>query len=360
MTPEAAIQSAQAGTLLPVYLLHGEERFLRNGVLAALGEAYRKGAILGLNEDDFTAGEADVSRVLSAARTLPMMSRRRWVLVRDVERWEDKGDGDKGGKGKERGRALDELTAYVESPNESTVLVLVANKLDARRKLITLAKKQDFLVKCEAVPKAQLPGWARDAARRRGRTLSPAAAELIAEVQGPELSVIDDTIERLCLFVEGNGEIDEEHVGDLIPVVRPSTVWELVDALGRGHVGDALSSLSKVYDPSDRGLRLLGVVAWSTRQLIRFQAARRAGKSPEQAAAAAGAPPFRARDLEAQTKRSASDRFERWLRQLAAIDLDLKGGSKRNARSILEAALIELCRQPERSESAKEKPRPRP
>jgi DNA polymerase III subunit delta len=356
MTPEAAIQNAQAGQLLPVYLVHGEERFLRNSVLAALTAAYRKGAIAGLNEDDFTAGESDVSRVLSAARTVPMMARRRWVLVRELDRWEEKSESD---KAKERKKPLDELSAYVESPNESTVLVLLANKLDARRKLFTLAKKHDFLVKCEGIPKGALPGWAKDAARRRGRVLSSAAAELIAEVQGPDLSVIDDTIERLCLFVEGDKEIDEEHVGDLIPVVRPSTVWELTDAMGRGDIGQALASLGKVYDPSDRGLRLLGVMAWSTRQLIRFQAARRAGKSPDQAAAAAGAPPFRAHALEAQTKRSGSERFERWLRHLSTIDLDLKGGSKRNARSILEAALIDLCREPEHIESAKEKPRPK-
>lgn len=343
MTPEAAILSARSSQLLPVYLVVGEERYLRSRVLSALFEAYQKDAIAGLNEDDFSAGECDVGRVLGAARTLPMMARRRWVLVRDVERWEEKGEGT---AGSERKKPLDELCAYAESPSESTLLVLVATKLDARRRLFTLAKKQDFLVKCDAIAKKAVPGWLRDAAKSRGRTLSPAAAELLGEVQGSDLSVLDDTVERLCLFAPEGEEIGLEHITALIPVVHPSTVWELVDALGRGDRAGALASLAKVYDPSDRGLRLLGTIAWSARQLIRFQAARRSGKSPEQAAAAAGAPPFRARALEAQTRRADVAHFERWLVRLRGIDLELKGGSKRPPRAILESALIDLCQQP--------------
>jgi DNA polymerase-3 subunit delta len=356
MTPDAAILSASSGQLLPVYLIVGEERFLRNRVLGALGDAFQKDAIAGLNEDDFTAGECDVTRVLDAARTLPMMARRRWVLVRDLGRWEEKSAG---AKGNDRAKPLDELCAYAEAASETTLLVLVASKLDARRRLLTLAKKKDFLVKCDPIAKKALPGWIREAAQVRGRRIAASAAELIAEVQGPELSVLDDSVERLCLFAPEAAEITLEHVTALIPVVHPSTVWELVDALGRGDTGGALASLAKVYDPSDRGLRLLGTIAWSTRQLIRFQAARRAGKSPEQAASAAGAPPFRAQALETQTRQADGAHFERWLERLRSIDLDLKGGSKRHPRAILEAALIDLCqRSPRHPRRAETRPRP--
>lgn len=344
MTPEQAIQEIEKGTLRPVYLLVGDERYLRNQVLNALTTAYQKKAIAGLNEDDFSVPEASAAAVLTAAKTLPMMSERRWVLVRDIDRWEGKEDS----TGKEKkGRSttpLDDIASYAEAPSVSTLLILCADKLDARRRLFTLAKKQDFLVKCDAIPAKMVPAWARDAAKRRGRKLAPSAAELITEVLGTDLSMIDDLIERLSLYVSADVEISEEHIGELIPVVRPSTVWKLVDALGQGRYAEALASLSKVYDPDDRGLRLLGVIAWSTRQLIRFRAARAAGKSPEQAAIAAGARPFKARELDAQVRRAAPGQFERWLGLLRTIDLELKGGSKRSPRAILEAAVLDLCR----------------
>ena len=183
MTPDAAILSASSGQLLPVYLVVGEERFLQTRVLDALAEAYGRDAIAGLNEDDFSAGECDVGRVLGAARTLPMMSRRRWVLVRDLDRWEEKGDGGKGSRSKgeggrsEKGKPLDQVCAYAEAPSETTVLVLIATKLDARRRLLTLAKKKDFLVKCDPVAKKSLPGWVRSAAKERGLMSAVQAAK---------------------------------------------------------------------------------------------------------------------------------------------------------------------------------------
>ena len=62
------------------------------------------------------------------------------------------------------------------------------------------------------------------------------------------------------------------------------------------------------------------------------------------AAKAAGAPPFKAKDLARQVKQLPREQLESWLPVLARIDLDLKGGSERPPKAILEHALIELCR----------------
>ena len=94
MTPDEAIQRARAGDLLPVWLVVGEERFLVDQVVAALRDAAVGTGPAGFNEDRFTAGEGDVDRVLSAARMVPMMAKRRLVLVRSLERWDKATAGD--------------------------------------------------------------------------------------------------------------------------------------------------------------------------------------------------------------------------------------------------------------------------
>jgi DNA polymerase-3 subunit delta len=99
-----------------------------------------------------------------------------------------------------------------------------------------------------------------------------------------------------------------------------------------------------VYDPQDRGLRLLGVLAWSTRQLLRFDAAVRGGASPDQAAVRAGAPPFKARELSQQVKALSRAELERGPELLARLDLELKGGSRRPPQAVLESAILRLCR----------------
>jgi DNA polymerase-3 subunit delta len=352
MSPEQAVAEARKGELRPVYLVYGDERYLQTIVVSELRKAVIGAVDLGLNEDHFDAAEADVDAVLSAARTLPMMAKHRLVIVRQVERWEPKGDAksdakaeakpDAKSEGKGKAGALDRLADFAAKASPSTVLILVG-KLDARRRLVLLAKKAGFIVDCETPSRNAIPAWLTRRAKERDKTLAPGVGELLADIAGPELSRLDDAIERLALYVGTESEITEDAVADAIVGVKPSSVWELVSAVGRRDMGAALATLSRVYDPKDRGLPLLGTLAWSTRQLIKFSAATARGLSPADAARHAGAPPFKANDLADQSRRVTPTELERWLRTLSEVDLALKGGSKRPPQAILESMVITLC-----------------
>ncbi|MBX3182441.1 MAG: DNA polymerase III subunit delta [Polyangiaceae bacterium] len=342
MTPEEALAEAQAGSLRPVYLVHGSERFLHDGVLRALRDAATLGGIPGMNDDQLTAGEASVEAALGAARTLPMMGARRLVLVRHIDRWEPRGDAPKAkGKG---AQALDQLTDYAEDPVSTTVLVLSSATLDKRRRLFILAQKQGFLVECTP-PKAQeLPSWVAGAIKRRGHAAAPGVAELIAQIGGTDLAQLDDAVERVCLYAGPGERITEAMVAECIVRVTSQTGFDLVDQVARRDVGRCLSALSDVFDPNGAPA-LVGLLAWSARQLLAFDSARKSGASPADAAKAAGAPPFKARDLEAQLRRVSTAELERWLETLAGVDMAIKGGSARPPLAVFEAALLELCAQ---------------
>lgn len=337
MTPAEAIAEARAGNLRPVYLVAGEEHRLVTDVLAALRAAALAGAVPGLNDDLFIAGEVDVERVLGAARTLPMMARRRLIVVRSLERWEPR----EGGKSKDE--PLDRLADYVKDPSPTTVVVMLASKLDKRRRLVSAAHKEGCFVACDPLPRVELPGWIERQVAERGNRLARGVSDLIAELAGPDLAPVADAVERLCLYAGEGAEVTEEHVAECLVRLRTATVWELVDAVGRRDVGRALTTLHDVYDPQDRGIRLVGVLAWSARQLVKFESATRAGLAPEEAARRAGAPPFKARELARQVRRIPRAELERWLETLSGVDLALKGGSKRPAKAVLEHAILELC-----------------
>jgi len=342
MTPDQAIREANEQKLRPVYLLVGEERHLETSVVQAVRAAAMVGGVAGLNEDQFQAQECDVDTALSAARTLPMMAKRRFVLVRGLEHWEGRESSD--------GKALaplDKLVEYAEKPAPSTVLVLLGGGLDKRRKLVNAARKEGYLVSCDVLARADLPGYIERAARERGNSLAPGVADLIAELAGPELGPVTDALERCCLYAGAGQEVTEDVVGECVVRLRTKTVWELVSAVGRREPGPALAALAEVYDPQDKGLRLVGLLAWSTRQLLRFESALAAGASPNDAAVKAGAPPFKARELAEQVRRIARADLERWLVTLAELDYALKGGSRRPAKSVLEHGILKLCRSSE-------------
>ena len=339
MTPQQAIREAQEGTLRPVYLVAGEELYLQAAVVKALRAATLAGGTPGLNEDQLTAGDATADAVLSAARTLPMMAQRRWVLVRSIERWESK----KEGTGKRPTDPLARIAQYASDPAPSTVLVLLALKLDRRRRLYAAAKKAGWLVTCDPLSRRELPAWIIGLAKSQGSRVSRSVAELIGELAGPDLSDVAHAVERVSLYA-GQREITEADVAECVVRLRPTEVWDLGNAVGRRDLGAALATLDRVYDNQDRGLRLVGVLAWAARRLVRFEAALRAGLSAERAADQAGAPPFVARELAQQVRRTSPQALERWLETLSDVDLALKGGSRRPPKSVLEHAIISSCR----------------
>ncbi|MGE0326255.1 MAG: DNA polymerase III subunit delta [Polyangiaceae bacterium] len=337
MTPDQALEEAKAGTLRPVYLVWGSERFLHDAVLKALRDAATRGGIPGLNDDQLVAGEHSADAAIAAARTLPMMGDRRLVFVRHIDRWEKSA---KSGKG---GNDLDRMLDYATNPADTTVMLLSSATLDKRRKLFTQAKKEGWLVECEPPKTHELPGWVMRAVRERGNKISAGVAEFIAAIGGTDLAQLDDAVERVCLYVGSGNEVTEAAVGECVVRLSSASAFELVDAVARRDISACIKTLADVYDPDDRGLRLVGLLSWSARQLLGFSAARRQGQSPADAAKTAGAPPFKAKDLDAQIRRIRPRDLEAWLSTLAEVDRALKGGSARPPRAVLEEAIIGMC-----------------
>ena len=146
----SALDDRAEAALKPVFVVVGEESFLIDEVVRRLQTVTHTGGIHGFNDDRYVAGEAHVDTVLGAAKSVPMMAKRRFVLVRSLERWEARA-GDEGGapepkKGAKGESPLDRLAAYAADPSPLCVLVLTANKLHAQRRLMTAAKKGGFLV----------------------------------------------------------------------------------------------------------------------------------------------------------------------------------------------------------------------
>jgi DNA polymerase-3 subunit delta len=343
VTPEVAIAQAKKGALLPVYLVTGEEAFLRDQVIAELRAAALGGGVPEFNEDKFTAGESPIDRVLSAVRTVPMMAKKRFVCVRGAERW-DVGEPGEGEKDVKHEPPLDRLAEYANDPVDSTCLVITSGKIDGRRRLATLAKKRGFIVSCESLDRGALRAWIERQCAAQGHAVEREVAELIAEIAGTDLARLSDVIERLGLFVGPSEPITEHAVSECVARVRTADTWALVDAVGRRDLGGALRLLADVYDARDHGLPLLGALAWSVRQLARFQIAVEGGASQDEAARRAGIfPPHRAREVANKLRGIRAKELERWLLVLGETDIALKS-SRRTPDAILEDMLTRLCK----------------
>jgi DNA polymerase-3 subunit delta len=275
--------------------------------------------------------------VLDAANTAPMMSRRRLVIVRAIERLERAGGGDDD----RRGSPSDALADWLQKPMPTTCLLLVGGKVDGRRRLATVAKKTDAWVACEPLKHQQLGGFVRDEVKRRGHAIAGEVVEAIVELIGADLAALVDAIERLSLYVGPGAAIDEDAVHACVARVRVGSVWGLADAVVGRDLRTAIRLLDENYDPQDRGIPLLGLLAASMRKTLRLRALLDEGASNEEAAKVAGIPPFRAREAAQLAKGRPRAELEHALAVLSEADLALKG-SRRPPLLILEEAIARM------------------
>ena len=345
-SPQSVEKQAKSGKLSPVYLFVGDERLLRDRAIDAVRAAAIGSGVAAFNEDKLTAGETTVDRIVSAARTVPMMAPKRFVFVRSLERWDkSKSDGEEESRGRRRLEpARPSRTSTPRRPSTRRASSLVATKLDGRRRLVALARKQGFLVECNPLEPQETVEFVVASCAERGHAIDRETAALVAEMVGPELSPILDAVERLSLFVGSTNPIDDEAVRQCVTRVRTADTWAVVGAVQKRDLAAALATLKEAYDPRDRGLPMLGAIAWSIRQLAKYKCAIDEGAGPGEAARRAAAfSPSRARELATRSSAVRPRELERWITVLAETDLALKG-SKRSPDAVLEDMVTRLCR----------------
>ncbi len=334
MTPDEAIREIEAGKPRPVYVVVGDEQVFAARVVAAARKHVVDAATAGFNVDVFEAGETPVNKIVDSANTMPMMARRRLIILRSVERLEKSEE-------KAKSSPSDALAEYVQSPSPSTVMLIVGSKLDGRRKLATVAKKANILVECAPLRPNMLPLFVREETKRRGHAIASDVADALVDLVGNELASLLDAIERLSLYVGDKQEITEEAVEACIARVRVGSVWGLSDAVAARDRATALRLLNENYDPRDRGLPLHGLLASSIRKMLKLRALLDSGASADEAAKRAGFPPFKAQEAARQAKRFKPGELERAVAIFAEADLALKG-SKRPPLLVLEDAIVRL------------------
>jgi DNA polymerase-3 subunit delta len=329
VTLDQLLSQAHSGQPPLVVVLTGSERLLIDRALAGL----RKGTIgdgpAGFNDDVFQGQGMSAQRVMQAARTLPMMAQKRFVLVRSLD----------AAPAEEQER----LAEYLRAPSPDTCLVLVAEKLDGRGKLAKLARESAVWLELEPPRAQEVPALAQREARTRGHALSDAAAAALSEAIGPDLAALSDAIERLSLFVGEKQPIGVEHVEACVAHVRIESIWSLVDAVGERNAEKALGAAASLLGDREPPLRILSLVARQLRILAKLRHALGQGLRPQEATQSAGAPPFKARELCAMAQRFDDRRLARAFAVLAETDVALKG-SKVSGPRVLEGALLALCR----------------
>lgn len=315
----------------PVYVLHGDEDFLKRQALAAI-----KKLVLGGGDDAFAfsthAGDrtsyADVRDELD---TVPFLCPRRLVVVENadpfVTQW----------------RSL--LEKYVAQPSQRGVLVLEVRTWPATTRLAKQVPASGTLV-CKAPAMHRLPAWCTTWARAQyGKQLTSAAAQLLVELVGAEMGQLDQELNKLAIYVGKGERIDVAEVDQLVGRSRAAEVFKIFDAVGSGNTVAALAILQRLFDQGDEPVAILsGPFSWQLRRLAQAARLARHGLSLTAALVRVGVPPIGRGSCEQQLRHLGPRRAGQLYDWLLEADLGLKGSSQLSPRTLLERLVIRLAR----------------
>jgi DNA polymerase-3 subunit delta len=328
MDVHALIDAANRGERPLVSVIVGSERLFIDRAVAALRKA-TVGDGDPWNEEVFNGKSTTAARVIDAARTIPMLGGARFVLVRGIDELADK--------------ELENLVPYVNAPVDSACVVMTAEKLDGRSRLTKAAKQRGVFVEAQPLKLPAMREFVWREVKRRKLTLHEDAAAGLVDAIGTDLSALDDALERLSLYVGEGQPITREAVEACVSRVRVDTIWALVDAVGMRDRRAAMKAASSLLRDREPPLRILAMLARQIRIVARMRDALASGMSPQEATAAAGAPPFKARELGAAARRFGPEELSRAFRVLAEADMIQKGGRPPGPIA-LENAIMELTR----------------
>ncbi len=267
-TAAAVREQIKAGAPDPIYLLQGEDDVeklaLAHEFEALVEEGLRAFNVERIRAGDATTGDrlaAVASSVVNAARTLPMMSPRRVVLVLQAEALlAPKRESEAAT------RALDALEELFKRPERDNTLVLVAGSVDKRSRMYKLLLKQATLVECGAIDSlADAERWVRNRVAAGGAQIEPAAARLIAERGGTDVKRLRNDVERLMLYALGQPTITVQDVRDLVGPAALQDDWAMTNAIEQGDGAAALRQLALLFDTGAPAEKILGQLGWLVR-----------------------------------------------------------------------------------------------
>lgn len=328
-----ASKSKGAEPHAPIYAIVGREDFLKRTALAELTDRVLADAdrSLALAEFEGTNSALTLADVLDEVRTLPFLTDRRLVILRDADPFIT--------------RYRSELEDYVDQPATTGVLVLECKSLPGNTRLAKRIAAIGQVVKCDPVNARTAPGWLKDRCRAGyGKQLDSHAAAVLCDQIGTELGLLDAELQKLAVYVGERPKITASDVEALGGRCREEQVWGILSAVAAGHPAEAIAIWEDVWQ-TDRAAsaRAIAGIAFTVRRLLAAKRAQEAG---------AGVDELRKvmmiwRDdqrLQRELGAFTIGQIEKMLCLLLEADVAAKTGQA-TVRSSVEAFIIEMCQQ---------------
>lgn len=319
----------RADKVRPSYVIVGQEAYLAQGAMRLIREK-----VCGTSSDDlscrsFIAKEAKPADVIDTLRTVPFLSSRVLVIVRDAEAMPKD--------------LIEAISAYIERPVDTSVLAVVGSKIDGRTRLMQVAADHGAVVECKPLYADRVPDWINIEVKKNGKQISREAARFLADMVGNDLGQLAQAIDRIILYVGDKKTVDLSDIEHSIAETHQHTIFELTDAVGERRLSKAVSLLNNILENGGAPVLTLNMLARHFRILSKAKEISGRMRDKAEIAKYLGVHPFYAANYMNQAKNFSSAELKSGFRTLHRCDRSLKS-SRIPKERILEKALFEIIK----------------
>lgn len=276
-------EDIKSGQYKKVYLLYGEESFLKQSYKKKLKEAVAGDDTMNYNY--FEGKGLDVNELISLSDTMPFFSDKRLIIIEDSGFFKTSSEA---------------LADYLPMIPDTTCIVFVEDAVDKRNRLFKKVKELGHAAEMKRQDSAQLARWAGTILAQNGRKITGSTMNLFLERTGDDMENIRMELEKLISYTMGSDVVTTEDVEAVTTVQVTNKIFDMVNAIVTRKTRLAMDLYEDLLTLKEPPMRILFLIARQFNQLLLVKEMTAKGTDRGTIASKLKIPPFVAGKVSAQ------------------------------------------------------------
>ncbi len=307
----------KSGEFRPVYLLYGDESFLRRSYKGRFMEKVAGGD--GMNTAYFEGKDINEDDVISAGDTMPFFAERRLVVVENSGWFKN---------------SVEKIADWIPNMPETTVLLFVEESVDKRNRLYKAVQKKGYLCELKHPEHRELSVWAARYLAAAGKKITASTMDRFLEYAGDDMENLRNELEKLINYVGDRDVVDARDVDTITTVTVTNRIFDMVRAITSRRTGEALRLYQDLLQLREPPMRILFLIAKQYNQMLQVRELVNAGKDRNEIARIAGLPPFAASKMIGQVRQMQASVLLSQVRRCVELEQAVKSGDLQDRMAV--------------------------
>jgi DNA polymerase-3 subunit delta len=230
----------------PCYLIIGDDGYLVDKVYRGIKDIIKK-TIPVFEQVTLYGDELEITALSDYLESYSLFADNRLLIIRNADRL---GEEDKSRKQPEKAKRMLELVAnYLQNPEDSQVLILIADSVDSRLTGWKKIKESCQTIECEPIKYAgEMKAWLETTLRANKKSMEDNAKELFLTKVELDFCSAENEIEKLFIFCGERNRITEQDVITTMPTTRAGALSDFYKVLGNRNSKEVLLKVNEMLE----------------------------------------------------------------------------------------------------------------